>query len=197
MKKLVSVLLAFFLLGALAVPSFAASAVTADTSVVVSEDGVLTLTVSVPEGSGLATFESTLQYDAAVLEVQEVTYGAGNMTTSNTDTAGQIGLFMIWTKTQETAATLVTVTFRVTDSDADATSLTFTDTAATDNDDNAVNFSFANGDTLEVALSEEQTITDADIPSTAGRYVAIGGAAAVAITAIVVTTAVVKRRRSA
>ena len=197
MKKLVSVLLAFFLLGALAVPSFAASAVTADTSVVVSEDGVLPLTVSVPEGSGLATFESTLHYDAAVLEVQEVTYGAGNMTTSNTDTAGQIGLFMIWTETQETAATLVTVTFRVTDSDADATSLTFTDTAATDNDDNAVNFSFANGDTLEVALSEEQTITDADIPSTAGRYVAIGGAAAVAITAIVVTTAVVKRRRSA
>ena len=129
--------------------------------------------------------------------MQEVTYGAGNMTTSNTDTAGQIGLFMIWTETQETAATLVTVTFRVTDSDADATSLIFTDTAATDNDDNAVNFSFASGDTLEVALSEEQTITDADIPSTAGRYVAIGGAAAVAITAIVVTTAVVKRRRSA
>ena len=69
MKKLVSVLLAFFLLGALAVPSFAAS-VAAQTAVDISEDGVLTLTVSVPEGSGLATFESTLQYDAAVLEVQ-------------------------------------------------------------------------------------------------------------------------------
>lgn len=196
MKKLVSVLLAFFLLGALAVPSFAAS-VTAQTAADVSEDGMLTLTVSVPEGSGLATFESTLQYDAAVLEVQEVTYGAGNMTTSNTDTAGQIGLFMIWTETQETAATLVTVTFQINDGAAGTTNLVFTDTAATDNDDNAVNFSFANGDKLEVALSEEQTITDADIPSTAGRYVAIGGAAAVAITAIVVTTAVVKRRRSA
>lgn len=196
MKKLVSVLLALFLLGALAVPSFAAS-VTAQAAADVSEDGVLTLTVSVPESSGLATFESTLQYDAAVLTLQEVTYGAGNMTASNTDTAGQVGLFMVWSETQETAATLATVTFQINDGAAGTTNLTFTDTAATDNNDNAIKFSFSGGDTLKVALTEEQTITDADIPSTAGRYIAIGGVVVVAITAIVVTTAVVKRKRSA
>ena len=48
------------LVGAVVVRGVAAY-VTDDTSVGVSEDGVRTLAVSVPEGSGLATFESTRQ----------------------------------------------------------------------------------------------------------------------------------------
>ena len=197
MKKLACILLTVLLLCVLCVPCFAASSVAVDVAAVISEDGLLTLTLTVPEGSGLATFETTLHYDAETLELQDVAYGAGNMTTSNTETAGKVGLFMVWSETQETAATLATVTFQLKDGASGTTDFVFTDTSATDNDDNALGVSIAGSGTLTVPLTEEQTVTDADIPSTAGKYVAIGGVAAAAIAVIVVAAAFVKRKRAA
>lgn len=194
MKKWFSVLLTACLLCTLCVPAFAASA-KVDAAAALSEDGVLTVTLSVPENSGLATFETMLHYDEAALTLQDVAYGAGSMTTSNTDTAGRVGLYMIWTETQEAAATLVTVTFQVSEDAKGTTVLSFTDTKAHDDDGSAMAVTVGDDGSLSYALTEEQPVTDTDIPPTAGRYAAVGGAAVAAV-AVVVALVAAKRRRT-
>ncbi len=94
MKKVLSVLMSMFLLFTVCIPAFEVK------TVLDKETGVLTLTISVPAGTDLATLESTLTYDAAKLELTDVVYGAGDMTTANKDTAGAVRLFMVWAASQ-------------------------------------------------------------------------------------------------
>ncbi len=172
MKKVLSVLMSMFLLFTVCIPAFAADSVTAEVKTVLDkETGVLTLTISVPAGTDLATLESTLTYDAAKLELTDVVYGAGDMTTANKDTAGAVRLFMVWAASQTDAATLATVTFKVKDGAAGKAAFAFKNTAATDSKD-AVK-----------------------IPSTAGKYIAVGAVATVVAAAAVAAGAVVKRKK--
>lgn len=194
MKKALSVLLACLLLAALMIPAFAAS-VSVTPKAVLSDDGVVTVTLDLPAGADLATFATTLTYDADKLEFSEVKFGAGDMTTSNTNTAGEVGLYMVWSTSQNTAATLATVTFKVKENAAGTTDLSFKNTEATDSTDQALALSFAGG-SLSVTLSELPPV-DEKIPSTAGRYAAIGSACAVVVAAAVITGVAVKRRKNA
>ena len=194
MKKALSVLLACLLLAALMIPAFAAS-VSVTPKAVLSDDGVVTDTLDLPAGADLATFATTLTYDADKLEFSEVKFGAGDMTTSNTNTAGEVGLYMVWSASQNTAATLATVTFKVKENAAGTTDLSFKNTEATDSTDQALDLSFAGGP-LSVTLSELPPV-DEKIPSTAGRYAAIGSACAVVVAAAVTTGVAVKRRKNA
>ena len=194
MKKTLSVLLACLLLAALTVPAFAAS-VSVTPKSVLSDDGVVTVTLDLPAGADLATFATTLTYDADKLEFSEVKFGAGDMTTSNTNTAGEVGLYMVWSTSQNTAATLATVTFKVKEDAAGTTDIAFKNTEATDSTDQALALSFAGG-SLSVTLSELPPV-DEKIPSTAGRYAAIGSACAVVVAAAVITGVAVKRRKNA
>lgn len=89
-EKALSVLLACLILAALMIPAFAAS-VSVTPKAVLSDDGVVTVTLDLPAGADLATFATTLTYDADKLEFSEVKFGAGDMTTSNTNTAGKSG----------------------------------------------------------------------------------------------------------
>ena len=59
MKKVLSVCLCVLLVFVCCLPCFAANAVSAKVDTVLS-DGTLTVTVSVPANSGIATFESTV-----------------------------------------------------------------------------------------------------------------------------------------
>ena len=186
MKKALSVLLACLLLAALMIPAFAAS-VSVTPKAVLSDDGVVTVTLDLPAGADLATFATTLTYDADKLEFSEVT--------SNTNTAGEVGLYMVWSTSQNTAATLATVTFKVKENAAGTTDLSFKNTEATDSTDQALDLSFAGG-SLSVTLSELPPV-DEKIPSTAGRYAAIGSACAVVVAAAVITGVAVKRRKNA
>lgn len=194
MKKPLSVLLACLLLAALMIPAFAAS-VSVTPKAVLSDDGVVTVTLDLPAGADLATFATTLTYDADKLEFSEVKFGAGDMTTSNTNTAGEVGLYMVWSTSQNTAATLATVTFKVKENAAGTTDLSFKNTEATDSTDQALDLSFASS-SLSVTLSELPPVGE-KIPSTAGRYAAIGSACAVVVAAAVITGVAVKRRKNA
>ena len=194
MKKTLSVLLACLLLAALMIPAFAAS-VSVTPKAVLSDDGVVTVTLDLPAGADLATFSTTLTYDADKLEFSEVKFGAGDMTTSNTNTAGEVGLYMVWSTSQNTADTLATVTFKVKEDAAGTTDIAFKNTEATDSTDQALDLSFAGGP-LSVTLSEPPPV-DEKIPSTAGRYAAIGSACAVVVAAAVITGVAVKRRKNA
>ena len=194
MKKTLSVLLACLLLAALMIPAFAAS-VSVTPKAVLSDDGVVTVTLDLPAGADLATFATTLTYDADKLEFSEVKFGAGDMTTSNTNTAGEVGLYMVCTASQNTADTLATVTFKVKENAAGTTDIAFKNTEATDSTDQALDLSFASS-SLSVTLSELPPV-DEKIPSTAGRYAAIGSACAVVVAAAVITGVAVKRRKNA
>ena len=88
MKKVGSVCLCLLLALVCCFPAVAAGIVALQANAALAEDGTRTVTVSAPANSNLATFETTLQYDAQKLELQEVVYGAGDMTTSNTAEAG-------------------------------------------------------------------------------------------------------------
>lgn len=194
MKKVGSVCLCLLLALVCCFPAVAAGTVALQANAALAEDGTLTVTVSAPANSNLATFETTLQYDAQKLELQEVVYGAGDMTTSNTAEAGKVELFMIWQDTQTDEATLATVTFKVKDGAAGTTDITFTDTAATDANDSEMAVSFGESDTVTVTLTEAPP-TEENIPSTAGTYIAVGAIGVVAVAAAVTAGALVKRKK--
>ncbi|MGN0519441.1 MAG: cohesin domain-containing protein [Candidatus Fimenecus sp.] len=194
MKKVGSVCLCLLLALVCCIPAFASGAVTLQADAALAEDGTLTVTLSAPANSDIATFEATLNYDAQKLELQEVVYGAGDMTTSNTTEEGRVGLFMIWQDTQTDAATLATVTFKVKDGAVGTTDITFTNTAATDANDAEMAVSFGESDTVTVTLTEAPP-TDEAIPSTAGTYVAVGVGCAVAVAAAVTAGALIKRKK--
>ncbi len=194
MKKICSVFLSLCLVCMLFIPCFAAGHdVRADVETNLA-DGTLTVTLKVPDGSGFATFASTLRYDTEKLELGDVAYGAGDLTMSNTETAGLVKLSMIWTATQQTEATLATITFKVKDGANGKTALTFTDTLATDAADAEINVSFGESNTLEIALTDAPP-TDEKIPSTAGKYAAAGSAVVVVAAAAVVVSIAVKRKK--
>lgn len=195
MKKVLSVLISMLLLCTLCIPTFAADAVSAEVKTALEKDnGVLTLTLSVPAGTDLATLESTLVYDAEKLELTDVVYGAGDMTNVNKDTAGEIRLFMVWAASQTDAATLATVTFKVKDGAAGKAEFAFKNTAATDSKDVSIDFTFGDSASLETALTEAPP-TDEKIPATAGKYIAVGTIAAAVVAAAVTAGAVVKRKK--
>ena len=194
MKKVGSVCLCLLLALVCCFPAVAAGTVTLQANAALAEDGTLTVTVSAPANSNLATFETTLQYDAQKLELQEVVYGAGDMTTSNTAEAGRVGLFMIWQDTQTDEATLATVTFKVKDGAVGTTDITFANTAATDASDSEMGISFGESDTVTVTLTEAPP-TEENIPSTAGTYIAVGAIGVVAVAAAVTAGALVKRKK--
>lgn len=195
MKKVGSVCLCLLLALVCCFPAVAAGTVALQANAALAEDGTLTVTVSAPANSNLATFETTLQYDAQKLELQEVVYGAGDMTTSNTAEAGRVGLFMIWQDTQTEAATLVTVTFKVKDGAAGTTDITFANTAATDASDSEMGISFGESDTVTVTLTEAPP-TEENIPSTAGTYIAVGAIGVVGVAAAVTAGALIKRKKN-
>lgn len=195
MKKVGSVCLCLLLTLVCCIPAFAAgTVVNLQANATLAEDGTLTVTLSAPANSNLATLETTLQYDAQKLELQEAVYGAGDMTTSNTTEEGRVGLFMIWQDTQTAEATLATVTFKVKDGAAGTTDITFTNTAATDANDSEMAVSFGESDTVTITLTEAPP-TEENIPSTAGTYIAVGAIGVVAVAAAVTTGALVKRKK--
>lgn len=194
MKKVGSVCLCLLLALVCCFPAVAAGTVALQANAALAEDGTLTVTVSAPANSNLATFETTLQYDAQKLELQEVVYGAGDMTTSNTAEAGRVGLFMIWQDTQTEAATLATVTFKVKEGAVGTTDITFANTAATDASDSEMGISFGESDTVTVTLTEAPP-TEENIPSTAGTYIAVGAIGVVGVAAAVTAGALIKRKK--
>ncbi len=197
MKKGVSVVCSILLALVLCVSAFAQSdtALKVDTALA---DGTLTVTLSSPAGSSLATFETVLNYDAEKLELTDIVYSAGDMTTKNTETVGKAHLLMVWQNTQEEASTLATVTFKVKDGAKGETAISFTDTAATDGSDAPIAVSFEESNTFSVKLTDAPP-TDEDIPSTAGTYIAVGFGcvAAVAVAVAVTAVALAKRKKAA
>lgn len=195
MKKVGSVCLCLLLALVCCFPAVAAGTVALQANAALAEDGTLTVTVSAPANSNLATFETTLQYDAQKLELQEVVYGAGDMTTSNTTETGRVGLFMIWQDTQTEAATLATVTFKVKEGAVGTTDITFANTAATDASDSEMGISFGESDTVTVTLTEAPP-TEENIPSTAGTYISVGAISVVGVAAAVTAGALIKRKKN-
>lgn len=208
LKKLCSGLLSLCILTLLLVPAFAVGNISATTDTTLA-DGTLTVKVQVPAGTDLATLETTLLYEAEKLELSGVEYGVGDMNTYNADTAGQVKLYMVWSNSQQDAATLVTVTFKVKEGAQGSTALSFTDTAATDSTDAKLSLVIGSGtvggtNAVQVQLTEtpqgsaaadSNADTDENNPSTAGKYVAVGSGAVVVAVAAVVVSVAVKRKK--
>lgn len=159
-------------------------------------ESTLTVTLAIPAGCDLATFETTLQYDTEKLTYSGATFETGDMTTANTETEGQVKLFMIWAASQNEAVTLANVTFTVNEGAKGKTTVQFSNAAATDSADAAIEVAFADNAALEVALTDAPDPNE-KIPSTAGTYVAVGSAVAAAVALAVVAGAAVKRKRNA
>ena len=70
----------------------------------------------------------------------------------------------------------------------------FKNTAATDSKDAVMDFSFGDSASLDTALTDAPP-TDEKIPSTAGKYIAVGAVATVVAAAAVAAGAVVKRKK--
>lgn len=196
MKKIVSVCLCLLLAFTCCFPAFAVGAVQVQTDAALADGGTLTVTLSAPASSGLATLSTVLNYDVQKLELQSVVYGAGDQTAENTATDGKVGLYMIWISSLTDAATLATVTFKVKDGATGTTDITFTDTEATDANDGAMDMSFGTGNTVSIPLTSAPS-TNENIPSTAGTYAAVGVGCAVAVAAAVTAGALIKRRKNA
>lgn len=208
LKKLCSVLLSLCILTMLLVPAFAVGDISATVDTTLA-DGTLTVKVQIPAKTDLATLETTLRYDAEKLTFSNVEYDVGDMNTYNADTAGQVKLYMVWSNSQQDAATLVTVTFKIKEDAQGSISLSFTDTAATDSTDAKLPLVIGSGmaggtNTVQVQLTEApQTSgttdpnanTDENNPSTAGKYAAVGSTAFVAAVAAVVISVAVKRKK--
>ena len=208
LKKLGSVLLGLCMLTMLLVPAFAVGDISATVDTTLA-DGTLTVKVQIPAKTDLATLETNLRYDAEKLTFSNVEYGVGDMNTYNADTAGQVKLYMVWSNSQQDAATLVTVTFKVKEGAQGSTSLSFTDTAATDSTDAKLplvigSSTAGSANAVQVQLTEapqggETTAphanTDENNPSTAGKYAAVGSAAFVVAAAAVAISVAVKRKK--
>lgn len=194
MKKLFSVLLCIAVLFSLSVPAFAADTASLRVQTAV-EEGKLTVTLSAPADAAFATFETALQYDADKLTLQNVEFRAGDMTTKNTDTAGAAHVYMIWTDALSQDSVLAVFTFAVQEDAKGVADFTFTDTRATDAEEQEIAVGFDGQTGFSVRLAEPEP-TDTEIPSTAGvKKAAVGAAAVIALATAVTAGALYKRKK--
>ena len=190
-KKVLSVLIAAVIL--LAADPFKL------TSSAEAKDSVVTVKIYLPQNTELGTLSFTLKYDTKLLTYVSAEYSSGDVSATNSSTAGEVKINAVW----KNAA----ITFKVNDGATGKTDFPINVDFSTDANNQHIDLSAVSSsiDLSEAALmsaatdetvsSEGKTVKAGKIPKTSGKYAAIGSAAAVLCVAAAAVAITVKRKR--
>ena len=199
-KKVLSVLIAAVILLVTAFPVLAADPFKL-TSSAEAKDSVVTVKISLPQNTELGTLSFTLKYDTKLLTYVSAEYSSGDVSATNSSTAGEVKINAVWKNTAPLGGEVAAITFKVNDGATGKTDFS-TDANNQHIDLSAVSTSIDLSEaalmpaaTDETVSSEGKTVKAGKIPKTSGKYAAIGSAAAVLCVAAAAVAITVKRKR--
>ena len=204
-KKVLSVLIAAVILLVTAFPVLAADPFKL-TSSAEAKDSVVTVKIYLPQNTELGTLSFTLKYDTKLLTYVSAEYSSGDVSATNSSTAGEVRINAVWKNTAPLGGE-VAITFKVNDGATGKTDFPINVDFSTDANNQHIDLSAVSSsiDLSEAALmsaatdetvsSEGKTVKAGKIPKTSGKYAAIGSAAAVLCVAAAAVAITVKRKR--
>ena len=203
-KKVLSVLIAAVILLVTAFPVLAADPFKL-TSSAEAKDSVVTVKIYLPQNTELGTLSFTLKYDTKLLTYVSAEYSSGDVSATNSSTAGEVKINAVWKNAAPLGGEVATITFKVNDGATGKTDFPINVDFSTDAnqhiDLSAVSSSIDLSEAApmpaadETASSEGKTVKAGKIPKTSGKYAAIGSAAAVLCVAAAAVAITVKRKR--
>lgn len=205
-KKVLSVLIAAVILLVTAFPVLAADPFKL-TSSAEAKDSVVTVKIYLPQNTELGTLSFTLKYDTKLLTYVSAEYSSGDVSATNSSTAGEVKINAVWKNTAPLGGEVAAITFKVNDGATGKTDFPINVDFSTDANNQHIDLSAvsASVDLSEAALmpaatdetvsSEGKTVKAGKIPKTSGKYAAIGAAAAVLCVAAAAVAITVKRKR--
>ena len=204
-KKVLSVLIAAVILLVAAFPVLAADPFKL-TSSAEAKDSVVTVKIYLPQNTELGTLSFTLKYDAKLLTYVSAEYSSGDVSATNSSTAGEVKINAVWKNTAPLGGEAA-ITFKVNDGATGKTDFPINVDFSTDANNQHIDLPAVSSsiDLSEAALmpaatdetvsSEGKTVKAGKIPKTSGKYAAIGSAAAVLCVAAAAVAITVKRKR--
>lgn len=189
-KKVLSVLIAAVILLVTAFPVLAADPFKL-TSSAEAKDSVVTVKIYLPQNTELGTLSFTLKYDTKLLTYVSAEYSSGDVSATNSSTAGEVAA----------------ITFKVNDGATGKTDFPINVDFSTDANNQHIDLPAVSSsiDLSEAALmpaatdetvsSEGKTVKAGKIPKTSGKYAAIGSAAVTLCVAAAAVAVTVKRKR--
>ena len=205
-KKVISVLIAAVILLVAAFPVFAADPFKL-TSSAEAKDSVVTVKIYLPQNTELGTLSFTLTYDTKLLTYVSAEYSSGDVSATNSNTAGEVKINAVWKDTAPLGGEVATITFKVNDGATGKTTFPINVDFSTDANNQNIDLSAISSTvdltgaaavpagTDETAPSEGKTVKAGSIPKTSGKYAAIGSAAATLCAAAAAVAVTVKRKR--
>ena len=113
-KKVLSVLIAAVILLVTAFPVLAADPFKL-TSSAEAKDSVVTVKIYLPQNTELGTLSFTLKYDTKLLTYVSAEYSSGDVSATNSSTAGEVKINAVWKNTAPLGGEVATITFKVND----------------------------------------------------------------------------------
>ena len=194
-KKVLSVLIAAVILLVTAFPVLAADPFKL-TSSAEAKDSVVTVKIYLPQNTELGTLSFTLKYDTKLLTYVSAEYSSGDVSATNSSTAGEVKINAVWKNTAPLGDEVATITFKVNDGATGKTDFPINVDFSTDANNQHIDLSAVSS---SIDLSEAAPMpaaTDGTGPTkTSGKYAAIGSAAAVLCVAAAAVAITVKRKR--
>lgn len=204
-KKAISVLIAAVILLVAAFPVLAAEPFKLSSSAE-AKDSVVTVKIYLPQNTELGTLSFTLKYDTKLLTYVSAEYSSGDVSATNSSTAGEVKINAVWKDTAPLGGEVAAVTFKVNDGATGKTDFPINVDFSTDANNQHIDLSAVSA---FVDLSEAAPVPAADetvstegknvkagrIPKTYGKYAAIGSAAAALCVAAAAVAVTVKRKR--
>ena len=111
-KKVLSVLIAAVILLVTAFPVLAADPFKL-TSSAEAKDSVVTVKIYLPQNTELGTLSFTLKYDTKLLTYVSAEYSSGDVSATNSNTAGEVKINAVWKNTAPLGGEVATITFKV------------------------------------------------------------------------------------
>ena len=205
-KKVLSVLIAAVILLVTAFPVLAADPFKL-TSSAEAKDSVVTVKIYLPQNTELGTLSFTLKYDTKLLTYVSAEYSSGDVSATNSSTAGEVKINAVWKNTAPLGGEVTAITFKVNDGATGKTDFPINVDFSTDANNQHIDLSAVSASvdlseaapmpaaTDETVSSEGKTVKAGKIPKTSGKYAAIGSAAAVLCVAAAAVAITVKRKR--
>lgn len=205
-KKVLSVLIAAVILLVTAFPVLAADPFKL-TSSAEAKDSVVTVKIYLPQNTELGTLSFTLKYDTKLLTYVSAEYSSGDVSATNSSTAGEVKINAVWKNTAPLGGEVAAITFKVNDGATGKTDFPINVDFSTDANNQHIDLSAVSSSidlseaapmpaaTDETVSSEGKTVKAGRIPKTSGKYAAIGSAAAVLCVAAAAVAITVKRKR--
>ena len=119
-KKVLSVLIAAAILLVTAFPVLAADPFKLSSSAE-AKDSVVTVKIYLPQNTELGTLSFTLKYDTKLLTYVSAEYSSGDVSATNSSTAGEVKINAVWKNTAPLGGEVAAITFKVNDGETGKT----------------------------------------------------------------------------